>query len=97
MTKNAANDVDTAAAACGIMNFISTVTDPSIEEVAANSPQNKVYQIYVRGDDAGIRKLVRRSVKAGYWGVALTVDSAFYGNRERLHPLTDRDAARCCA
>ena len=32
MTKNAANDVDTAAAACGVMNFISTVTDPSIEE-----------------------------------------------------------------
>ena len=97
MTKNAANDVDTAAAACGVMNFISTVTDPSIEEVAANSPHNKVYQIYVRGDDEWIRKLVRRIVKAGYWGVALTVDSAFYGNRERLHPsliATRRVAAR---
>jgi glycolate oxidase len=86
MTKNAANDVDTAAESCGIMNFISTVTDPGIEDVAANSPHNKVYQVYVRGDDEWIRKLVRRIVKAGYWGIALTVDSAFYGNRERLHP-----------
>lgn len=97
MTKNGANDVDKAAAECGIMNFISTVTEPSIEEVAANSPHNKVYQIYVRGDDQWVRNLVRRIMKAGYWGVALTVDSAFYGNRERLHPsliATRRVAAR---
>jgi glycolate oxidase len=86
MTKNGANDVDTAAEKFGIMNFISTVTDPSIEEIAANSPHPKVYQIYVRGDDEWIRKLVRRILDANYWGLALTVDSAFYGNRERLHP-----------
>ena len=97
MTKGAANDVDAAAETCGIMNFISTVTAPSIEEVAANSPHNKVYQIYVRGDDDWIRKLVRRIIDAKYWGVAITVDSAFYGNRERLHPsliATRRVAAR---
>lgn len=86
MTKGAANDVDYAAHQCGIVNFISTVTDPSVEEVAANSDHPKVYQIYVRGDDDWIRKLARRIVKSKYWGVALTVDSAFYGNRERLHP-----------
>ena len=94
MTKGAANDVDSAAAACGVMNFISTVTDPSIEEVAANSPHN---QIYVRGDDQWIRKPVRRIMDAKYWGIAITVDSAFYGNRERLHPsliATRRVAAR---
>jgi len=97
MTKNAANDVDTAAEACGVMNFISTVTEPSIEDVAANSPHNKVYQVYVRGDNDWVRKLVRRIIKAGYWGIALTVDSAFYGNRERLHPsliATRRQPAR---
>jgi glycolate oxidase len=97
MTKNGANDVDTAAERCGLINFISTVTEPSLEEVAANSPHHKVYQIYVRGDDEWIRKLVRRILNAGYWGVALTVDSAFYGNRERLHPsliATRRVAAR---
>jgi len=83
---NGGNDVDTAAAATGTMGFISTVTQPSLEEIAANSPHPKVFQIYVRGDDDWIRTLVRRVVKADYWGVALTVDSAFYGNRERLNP-----------
>ena len=80
------NDVDTAAEATGTINIISTVTQPSLEEIAANSPHPKVFQIYVRGDDNWIRDLARRIVKADYWGVALTVDSAFYGNRERLNP-----------
>lgn len=94
---NGANDTDTAAEASGLINFISTVTEPSLEEIAANSPHPKVFQVYVRGDDEWIKKLVRRVVKAGYWGIALTVDSAFYGNRERLHPsliATRRVAAR---
>jgi glycolate oxidase len=30
--------------------------------------------------------LVRRVVKAGYWGVMLTVDAVFLGNRERVSP-----------
>ena len=85
-TANGGNDVDTAAEAFGSINFVSTVTEPSLEEIAANSPHPKVFQIYVRGDDEWIRNLVRRVVKAGYWGVTLTVDSAFYGNRERLNP-----------
>ena len=85
-TTNGGNDVDDAAEEFGLINFISTVTAPSLEEIAANSPHPKVFQIYVRGDDDWIRTLVRRVVKAEYWGVALTVDSAFYGNRERLHP-----------
>lgn len=83
---NGANDVDTAAEKCGVINLISTVTEPSLEAIAANSPHPKVFQIYVRGNDDTVRALVRRVVKAGYWGIALTVDSAFYGNRERLHP-----------
>jgi isopentenyl diphosphate isomerase/L-lactate dehydrogenase-like FMN-dependent dehydrogenase len=85
-TPNGGNDVDDAAEEFGLINFISTVTAPSLEEISANSPHPKVFQIYVRGDDDWIRDLVRRVVKANYWGVALTVDSAFYGNRERLHP-----------
>jgi isopentenyl diphosphate isomerase/L-lactate dehydrogenase-like FMN-dependent dehydrogenase len=85
-TPNGGNDVDTAAEVSGTISFISAVTEPSLEEIAANSPHPKVFQIYVRGDDDWLRTLVRRVVKADYWGVALTVDSAFYGNRERLNP-----------
>lgn len=83
---NGANDVDTAAKEFGSVNFLSTVSQPSLEEVAANSDNPKVFQIYVRGDDDWIKELVQRVVKAGYCGVTLTVDSAFYGNRERLNP-----------
>ncbi len=80
------NAVDSAAETFGTINFVSTVTEPSLEEIADHSPHPKVFQIYVRGDDNWLRNLVRRVVKAGYWGLTLTVDSAFYGNRERLNP-----------
>ncbi|MBK17606.1 MAG: alpha-hydroxy-acid oxidizing enzyme [Rhodospirillaceae bacterium] len=83
---NGGLDADTAAEEFGTVNFLSTVCQPSLEEVAANSPHPKSFQIYVRGDDDWIRDLVRRVVKADYATVTLTVDSAFYGNRERLNP-----------
>jgi len=85
-TPNGAADVDTAAEAFGTINFISTVTEPSLEVIAENSPHPKSFQIYVRGDDQWIKDLARRAVKAGYASITLTVDSAFYGNRERLSP-----------
>tara|TARA_Y100001934_G_scaffold123114_1_gene150280 strand:- start:17399 stop:18472 length:1074 start_codon:yes stop_codon:yes gene_type:complete len=83
---NGGLDVDDAAEEFGSVNFLSTVCQPSLEEVAANSPHPKSFQIYVRGDDNWIRELVRRVVRANYSTVTLTVDSAFYGNRERLNP-----------
>ena len=50
------------------------------------------------GDDAWLQALMRRVKGAGYALVALTVDLAYYGNRERVNPqqmalrdLTDRD------
>jgi isopentenyl diphosphate isomerase/L-lactate dehydrogenase-like FMN-dependent dehydrogenase len=83
---NGALDVDTAAEEFGTVNFISTVTQPSLEEIAANSPHPKNFQIYVRGDDQWIKDLLKRVKGAGYSTITLTVDSAFYGNRERLNP-----------
>ena len=83
---NGALDVDTAAEEFGIVNFISTVTQPSLEEIGANSPHPKNFQIYVRGDDQWIKDLLKRVKAAGYSQITLTVDSAFYGNRERLNP-----------
>lgn len=83
---NGSHDAARAAEATGTMSFISSVSQPSLEEVAAHSTHPKVFQVYVRGDDDWLRMLVRRVVKADYRGVALTVDSAYYGNRERLNP-----------
>ena len=85
-TPNGANDVDTACEEFGTVNFISTVTEPSLEKIAANTPHPKSFQIYVRGDDHWIKALVKRAVNAGYKTITLTVDSAFYGIRERLSP-----------
>jgi glycolate oxidase len=83
---NGANDVDSAAGEFGTINFLSTVTEPSLEEVAANHDHPKCFQIYVRGDDDWIKDLCKRVLKANFAMVTLTVDSSFYGNRERLNP-----------
>jgi len=87
--------VDNAAEEFGVVNFVSTVTDPDLDVTAANSPHPKAFQIYVRGDDQWLRDLVRQVKKAGYSMVALTVDLAYYGNRERLNPsqMALRDVA----
>ena len=79
-------DVDDASEEFGTVNFLSTVTEPGLEEVAENTPHPKSFQIYVRGDNNWIKDLAKRIVKANYHSVTLTVDSAFYGNRERLTP-----------
>jgi glycolate oxidase len=83
-TPGGAADVDTAAEEFGTINAISTVTAPSLEDVAANSPHAKIFQIYVRGDGDWLADLMKRVVAAKYSGIALTVDLPYYGNRERI-------------
>ena len=87
ITPRAALAPDDAAETFGTINFYSTATQPDLEAVAANSPHHKCFQIYVRGDKTWLRDLVRRVKKVGYQSFAITVDSAYYGNRERLNPM----------
>jgi glycolate oxidase len=56
-----------------------------LEVTGANSPHHKCFQIYMRGDNDWLRSLLKRIKASGYQSVALTVDSAYYGNRERLN------------
>jgi glycolate oxidase len=63
--------------------FISSVTLPSLEESAAAGAGPKVFQLYVRGDDAFIDDYVKRAVDAGYDAFCITVDTAHYSRRER--------------
>lgn len=72
-----------AAAAFGTLQLVSTVTQPSLEEIAASVDHPKIFQIYIRGDEDWIRDIVGRARDAGYAALALTVDSAHYGRRER--------------
>jgi isopentenyl diphosphate isomerase/L-lactate dehydrogenase-like FMN-dependent dehydrogenase len=72
-----------AAAEFGTINFVSSVTQPSLEEIAASSNQPKIFQLYVRGDLEWCAEILARVKKAGYLALCLTVDTAHYSRRER--------------
>jgi isopentenyl diphosphate isomerase/L-lactate dehydrogenase-like FMN-dependent dehydrogenase len=72
-----------AAQACETVNFVSSVTQPSLEEIAAASRNPKIFQLYVQGDMKWVEALLARVKKSGYQALCLTVDTAHYGHRER--------------
>lgn len=72
-----------AAGRFGVLPVVSSLTEPGLEAVGAATAGPKVSQIYVRGDAAWADELIGRVLDAGYAAIALTVDSAFYGRRER--------------
>jgi isopentenyl diphosphate isomerase/L-lactate dehydrogenase-like FMN-dependent dehydrogenase len=72
-----------AAEACGTVNFVSSVTQPSLEQIAAASRSPKIFQLYVQGDLKWVESLLNRVKQAGYAALCLTVDTAHYGHRER--------------
>ena len=72
-----------AAAEFGTINFVSSVTQPSLEDIAVASPNPKIFQLYVQGDLNWVENLLRRVKQAGYAALCLTVDTAHYGRRER--------------
>jgi glycolate oxidase len=72
-----------AAEEFGTVNFVSSVTQPSLEEIAAASASPKIFQLYVQGDLKWIENLLNRVKEAGYTALCLTVDTAHYGHRER--------------
>jgi glycolate oxidase len=72
-----------AAEAFGVLPIVSSVTEPGLEAVAAATAGPKVSQLYIRGDAAWADELIGRVLAAGYAAIAVTVDSAYYGRRER--------------
>jgi isopentenyl diphosphate isomerase/L-lactate dehydrogenase-like FMN-dependent dehydrogenase len=72
------------AAAFGVPLMLSSVCRPGLEAVAAAAPEGpRLFQLYVRGDDAWVDEHVRRARDHGYAAFCLTVDSALYSRRER--------------
>lgn len=71
------------AGLAGVPFFISSVSESGLENVAAAATGPKVFQLYVRGDDAWVDDHVHRAVDAGYDAFCITVDSALYSRRER--------------
>ncbi|HWH78355.1 MAG TPA: alpha-hydroxy acid oxidase, partial [Candidatus Binatus sp.] len=72
-----------AAEEFGTINFVSSVTQPSLEEIAGASRNPKIFQLYVQGDLNWVKALLDRVKQAGYSALCLTVDTAHYGHREQ--------------
>ena len=68
----------------GAAHMLSSVCQPELEKVAAVAPDAlRMFQLYVRGDDAFVKDHVSRAIASGYAAFCLTVDSAYYSRRER--------------
>src|ERR1700744_1530710 len=68
----------------GAAHMLSSVSEPGLEKVAEAAPDAlRIYQLYVRGDDAFVEDRVSRAIKSGYTAFCLTVDTAHYSRRER--------------
>ena len=64
--------------------MLSSVSEPGLEKVAEAAPDAlRMYQLYVRGDDAFVEDRVSRAIANGYAAFCLTVDTAHYSRRER--------------
>jgi isopentenyl diphosphate isomerase/L-lactate dehydrogenase-like FMN-dependent dehydrogenase len=79
-----AASVARAAGAFGAAHMLSSVSEPGMEHVAEAAPAAlRIYQLYVRGDDAFVEDHVDRAIASGNAAFCLTVDSAHYSRRER--------------
>ena len=72
-----------ATAEFGVAQMLSSVCHPGLEAVAAAADNFRIFQLYVRGDDAWVDDVVKRAVDNGYAAFCLTVDTAMYSRRER--------------
>ena len=67
----------------GVPQMLSSVCNPGLEAVAKAADNYRIFQLYVRGDDAFVDDHVRRARASGYTAFCLTVDTASYSRRER--------------
>jgi isopentenyl diphosphate isomerase/L-lactate dehydrogenase-like FMN-dependent dehydrogenase len=80
----AATAVVRAAREFGIAHMLSSVCEPGLEKVAEVAPDaTRIFQLYVRGDEAWVDDFVARAVANKYVVFCLTVDTAIYSRRER--------------
>jgi len=79
-----AASVARGAGTFGAAHMLSSVSAPGLEKVAEAAPDAlRMFQLYVRGDDAFVEDYVSRAVAHRYAAFCLTVDTAHYSRRER--------------
>src|SRR5438105_15297142 len=72
-----------AACAAGTILVLSSLSNTSIEEVAAAGPGPLWFQVYINKDRGFTRDLVARAERAGCRALMVTVDTPEWGRRER--------------
>jgi len=82
-TEKGGAEATKSAADFGIVHVVSSVTEPSLEEIAAVSNNPKIYQLYIHGDWNWTKEMIHRAKSAGYKALCITVDTANYSRRER--------------
>jgi isopentenyl diphosphate isomerase/L-lactate dehydrogenase-like FMN-dependent dehydrogenase len=79
-----AEPVVRAASEFGVAHMLSSVCEPGLERIAQAAPDAaRMFQLYVRGDEAFVDDYVGRAIHNGYAAFCLTVDTAIYSRRER--------------
>jgi glycolate oxidase len=64
--------------------MLSSVCEPGLEATAAAAPEAfRIFQLYVRGDEAWVDDWGKRAKDHGYAAFCFTVDTALYSRRER--------------
>lgn len=72
-----------AAGTFNVPMFLSSVSQPGLEDAARAGAGPKAFQLYVRGDDTFIFDHLARAEAAGYDAFCITVDTAVLSRRER--------------
>jgi len=72
-----------ASGAFGVPHMLSSACNPGLEATAAAADNYRIFQLYVRGDDAFVDDHVKRALDHGYHAFCMTVDTASYSRRER--------------
>ena len=72
-----------AAKEFGCLMLVSSVTQPSFEEVARAAGERFALQLYTDGDEQWVVDTAKRAAQAGAKALVLTVDVPTFGRRER--------------
>ena len=72
-----------AADEFGVLDVISSVTEPSLEDIASAASNPKVFQLYLHGDWEWTKEMITRIKNAGYSALCITVDTARPSRRDR--------------
>ena len=71
------------AGSSNVAMLISSVTTLKLQDIVKGGAGPKIYQLYVRGDDAWVADRVKEAMDAGYDAFCITVDTQVYSRRER--------------